>query len=84
MKARAEAGNNPDYWVKHIENNKKKNQRINLKLRERGHTVLSLWDTDIRKRLEWCVDRIRRALAPPRPPELDLATLTGAAPANAY
>ena len=62
LKARLVAGNNPDYWVKHIEGNRKRDRKVNQKLMKRGYAVLRLWDTDIKKRPEWCVARIRRAL----------------------
>ena len=62
LKARLEVGNNPDYWVKHIADNRKRDRKVNRELKRRGHAVLRLWDTDVKKRPEWCVERIRRAL----------------------
>ena len=67
LKARLEAGNNPEYWVKHIDDNRKRDRKVNRELRKRGHAVLRLWDTDIRKRPVWCVERIMEALGKPRP-----------------
>ena len=31
-------------------------------LAEQGRPFLRLWDTDVKKRPEWCVERIREAL----------------------
>ena len=62
LKARLEAGNNPEYWVKHIDDNRKRDRKVNRELRKRGHAVLRFWDTDIRKRPGWCVERIMEAL----------------------
>ena len=62
LKARLEAGNDPDYWVKHIESNRKRDRKVNRTLREQGHAVLRLWDIDVRKRPGWCVGRIRKVL----------------------
>ena len=62
LKERLASGNNPDYWVNHIESNRKRDRGVNRVLKERGYTVLRLWDTDIRKRQEWCVGKIREAL----------------------
>ena len=62
LKARLEAGNDPDYWVKHIGNNRKRNQKVNRTLRAQERYVLRLWDTDVRKRPEWCVRKIKRNL----------------------
>ena len=78
LKARLAAGNNPGYWMKHIEDNRKRDRKVNRELRERGYTVLRLWDTDIEKRPEWCVARIRHALD-----RSQAAAPNGAASANA-
>lgn len=67
LKARLASGNNPDYWVAHIESNRKRDAAVNRVLGERGYTVVRLWDTDIRKRPEWCVAKIRRALEEAQP-----------------
>ena len=62
LKERLALGNNPDYWVNHIESNRKRDREVNRVFKERGYTALRLWDTDIRKRPEWCVGKIREAL----------------------
>ena len=62
LKERLASGNNPDYWVSHIESNRKRDRKVNKVLKERGCAVLRLWDADIRKRPEWCVEKIREAL----------------------
>ena len=51
LKQRLEASNNPDYWVKHIGSNRKRDRKVNRTLRGQGHVILRLWDTDVRKRL---------------------------------
>ena len=63
LKERLLAGGNPDYWVRHIESNRKRDRKVNRTLREQERPVLRLWDTDVRKRPEWCVGRIRKKLA---------------------
>ena len=62
LKARLETGNDPGYWVRHIENNRKRDRKVNRALRGQGRLVLRLWDTDVKKRPEWCVGKIRVAL----------------------
>ena len=62
LKARLEAGDNPGYWVKHIESNRKRDRKVNRVLREQDQPFLRLWDTDVKKRPEWCVGRIKKAL----------------------
>ena len=62
LRKRLESGNDPDYWVKHIESNRKRDEEVNRMLAEQGRPFLRLWDTDVKKRPEWCVERIREAL----------------------
>lgn len=62
LRKRLAAGNNPDYWVGHIGKNRERDRKVNRELAKRGHAVLRLWDTDIRRRPEWCVERIKEAL----------------------
>ena len=64
LKEKLASGNNPDYWVSHIESNRKRDRKVNRVLRERGYAVVRLWDTDIQKRPERCMGKIRRALMP--------------------
>ncbi len=62
LKDRLSAGDNPEYWVKHIGNNRKRDRKVNRILQGQGRQILRLWDADVRKRPEWCVMRIRKAL----------------------
>ena len=62
LKVRLEASNNPDYWVKHIESNRKRDRKVNRILRKNGQLFLRLWDTDVKKRPKWCVEKIKTAL----------------------
>ena len=62
MKQKLENGNNSEYWVSHIEKNKKRDRKVNRKLRESGYSVIRFWDTDVYKRPEWCVKEIRKLL----------------------
>ncbi len=62
LKARLEAGNNPRYWVKHIESNRKRDGKVNRAFRKDGQPFLRLWDTDAKKRPGWCIERIKTML----------------------
>ena len=62
LRTRLEAGDNPNYWVRHIESNRKRDRKVSRVLKERGQPFLRLWDTDVKKRPEWCVGRIRKML----------------------
>lgn len=63
LKQRLAAGNDPDYWVKHIGNNRQRDRKVNMELGKRGHAVVRLWEADIRKRPEWCATKIKESLA---------------------
>ena len=52
LKPRLEAGSNPGYWVRHIDNNRRRDRKVNRVLRKQGHAVLRLWDEDVKKRQE--------------------------------
>lgn len=62
LKEKLAAGDNPEYWVRHIENNRKRDRKVNRELKRQGRAALRLWDSDIRKRPEWCAARIMEAL----------------------
>ena len=62
LKGRLEAGDNPSYWVKHIGSNRKRDRKVNRTLRVQGHPVLRMWDENVKKRPQWCVERIKNAL----------------------
>ncbi len=55
MKARLEAGNNPDYWVKKIERNRNRDWETDKKLLFMGWTVIHFWGEDILKRTDECI-----------------------------
>ena len=59
LKERLSMGDNPEYWVKHIGNNRKRDRKVNRALRGQGWLVLRLWDNDIEKRSGWCVKKIK-------------------------
>ena len=61
LKEKLLRGNNPEYWVKHIGDNRKRDRKVNRALRRQGWLVLRLWDEDIKKRSGWCVKKIKDA-----------------------
>lgn len=46
------------FWRHKIETNMKRDKRNNRMLRGEGWEVLRLWEDDIKKRPEWCLERI--------------------------
>lgn len=55
LKPRLEKGTHPEYWVKKIENNRKRDEEINKELIYEGWTVVRFWGEDIKKHLDECV-----------------------------
>lgn len=53
---------NPEYWVQHIGDNRRRDRRVVRALKKEGYAVLRLWDDDIEKRPERCTRLIRAAL----------------------
>ena len=59
LKKRLAKGNNPAYWVSHISKNIKRDKAVSRKLRKEGYVVIRFWDTDVYKRPDWCVNKIK-------------------------
>jgi DNA mismatch endonuclease (patch repair protein) len=55
LKAHLEKGNNADYWIHKIENNRRRDEEINKELLYRGWTVIRFWGKDILKNVDECV-----------------------------
>ena len=50
MKIRKKFNTNTEYWIKKIENNIRRDQENNKKLKELGWTVIRLWGKGYKKR----------------------------------
>lgn len=53
---------NTEFWVKKITRNIQRDKEVNEKLENDGWTVLRFWETDIRKDVSMCADRIEEVL----------------------
>jgi DNA mismatch endonuclease (patch repair protein) len=53
---------NKNLWVEKLERNKKRDQRINRKLRKEGFSVHRFWDTDILSERNKVIKRLKRLL----------------------
>ncbi|MDH7577160.1 MAG: very short patch repair endonuclease [Bacillota bacterium] len=51
-----------EFWRNKIARNKERDKQIDAKLTELGWTVIRIWEHDIKKHLEDCVRRIRKAV----------------------
>ena len=62
LKPRLLKGNNPDFWVKKIERNMKRDDENDKKLLFLGWTVIHFWGNDILKNTDQCVKVIEEAI----------------------
>ena len=62
LKPHLEKGNNPDYWIRKIERNRKRDWENDKKLLSFGYTVIHFWGKDILKRTEECIQVIEEAI----------------------
>lgn len=53
---------NKEYWIKKIEGNMERDQRINTRLNEMGWIVLRFWDFEVKKELPLCIDKTIAAI----------------------
>lgn len=51
-------GTNQDFWITKIQNNINRDKRVNRQLRKQGWTVIRFWETDIKKNIEKCLQKI--------------------------
>lgn len=58
LKTRLERGKNPQYWIKHIEENMERDRRVEKELEALDWTVIRFWGNDIKKDLEGCLQVI--------------------------
>lgn len=49
-----------EYWIKHIMQNKRRDKMVNRNLRENNYIVLRFWDDQIEKRINKCIDKIKK------------------------
>jgi len=54
---------NREYWIKKIEGNMKRDERVRQELRDKDWLVISFWDIEIDNDLEGCVNKIINALS---------------------
>ncbi len=62
LKPRLLKGNNPDFWVKKIERNMKRDDENDKKLLFLGWTVIHFWGNDILKNTDQCVKVVEEAI----------------------
>ena len=60
LKTRLECGKNPQYWIKHIEENMERDRRVEKK-EALDWTVIRFWGNDIKNDLEDCLQVTEKA-----------------------
>lgn len=53
---------NPEYWIKKIEGNRKRDKLVNAKLKKNGWTVVRLWEYDIKHNFERSFQKVLKAI----------------------
>jgi DNA mismatch endonuclease (patch repair protein) len=51
-------GRHPQEWDEKISRNRERDAEVNTALAEQGWTVLRVWDFDVERDLEGCVERV--------------------------
>lgn len=49
---------NPDYWIKKIEGNRKRDKQVGAELKRNGWMVIRLWEYDIRHNFEKSLQKV--------------------------
>ena len=58
LKKKLEAGARAEYWVRHIDKNRRRDREVTRRLADSGYTVLRVWDSDLRRNPEACVTKL--------------------------
>lgn len=52
------------FWLRKFADNKARDSRVNLELRQSGWRVMRIWEHDLAKRPEWCALKVGMTLDP--------------------
>lgn len=53
---------NVEYWETKIENNKKRDRKVNRELKKQGWIVVRIWEYDIKHNLNKCINKILKKI----------------------
>ncbi|WP_299171219.1 very short patch repair endonuclease [uncultured Allomuricauda sp.] len=53
---------NREFWIPKIERNIQRDQEVNLALKEMGYTVFRFWESDVKKNLDACLQKVLESL----------------------
>jgi DNA mismatch endonuclease (patch repair protein) len=55
-------GQSGKFWDEKIERNRTRDERVNRELADAGWTVVRLWDFEVEKDLDTCIERVRSGI----------------------
>lgn len=53
---------NREFWIPKIERNIQRDQEVNLALKEMGYTIFRFWESDVKKNLDACLQKVLESL----------------------
>ncbi|WP_420603418.1 very short patch repair endonuclease [Flagellimonas sp.] len=53
---------NREFWIPKIERNIQRDQEVNLALEEMGYTVFRFWESEVKKHLDTCLEKVIESL----------------------
>lgn len=62
LKKQLARGSNAKYWIDHIETNRRRDRKVTAILKKSGVKVLRVWDKDILKSPDTCIDKVNKML----------------------
>jgi DNA mismatch endonuclease (patch repair protein) len=57
---------NQDYWIPKLENNIKRDEKVNAALLSEGWTVIRCWESSLKKNIDACVNQILYVIKHPK------------------
>jgi len=54
---------NVSYWEKKLKRNKERDREVNRAAKNKGWSVIRLWEHQVKKKPRWSIDKIMRALS---------------------
>ena len=62
LQVQLKRGNNAEFWIKKISQNRVRDEEINRQLKFMGWTVIRFWGKDIKKDVEQCIKVIEETI----------------------
>ena len=59
---KAEFRKNREFWISKIERNMERDREVNQALKNGGWTVIRFWEDEIKKKTDWCVNKVLKKM----------------------